>query len=304
MSELDERTEFLDSKFPAGIMEPTNLFKVHNLETPYSAERDHNIPQEEQARNDLTSKGASKRSLEAEDQQLMLEIAASAASVTTYKTLKERHAVEREKLEAAPGGVTQKCCTAAEKPEPLRNGEREADLQDQLTDAMEKAMASERRASELQEVERLRQEIGSLHATRETLRREKNELLLLLSEQKRCLPERGTHWDGEHQKEVTEMPLEASQVPESTALKEAEEEGQNTGNKRAEQLVRLRTEFDFVRDESHAMVEQLTSLQQQLRTLRQGNRKQPSSFLRELLRTSLVAALGILLFWWAADQLG
>ncbi|XP_030049981.1 uncharacterized protein LOC115463527 isoform X2 [Microcaecilia unicolor] len=261
--EPNEGTEFLGSD-----TEPTNIFKVCILESPYPAERDHNYPQEGQGPKDLTTQSASRGSLEGDNQKTVLEISAAAAPVAIYKPLKEGHAAERGGLETPPENTALKCVTAADISLPLGNGfgSQEVDLQDQLSDAVEKARARERRASELQaEVQHLQQEIRDL--------RQENTELLLLSEHKTCQPERGAHWVGEPQ---TEMPIKAQGVPESVALRETEEEGQNTGSKGAEQLARLRREFDFVRQESRSLVEQLNSLQQQLRTLRQVNRK-PSS---------------------------
>nr|XP_033778403.1 uncharacterized protein LOC117349270 isoform X2 [Geotrypetes seraphini] len=102
---------------------------------------------------------------------------------------------------------------------------------------------------------------------------------------------------------AADVPTEAQGGPESVVLREKEGELQNAGNKAAEQLEILRRELDFMRQESHCLVEQLNSLQQQLRTIQQVIRK-PSSIVHGLVRTSLVAALGILLFWWGTDQLG
>ncbi|XP_069501551.1 uncharacterized protein [Ambystoma mexicanum] len=184
--------------------------------------------------------------------------------------------------------------------------EKGPDVYTQLAEALEWAQASECRNSELHA------EIKVLQSRCEILDQEKAELIALLSAREAEMKSFHRQREEHIQKidKVADISI-TSQIQNDTehrTLKVMKESSANGGGDRSkgnqeqyEQRV-MRAEFGLLRQESRAMVEQLNSLQEDLRALH--HLKKPSSFLRHLLKTGLVAALGILLFWWGTNQLG
>ncbi|XP_064415263.1 golgin subfamily A member 4-like [Latimeria chalumnae] len=91
---------------------------------------------------------------------------------------------------------------------------------------------------------------------------------------------------------------------EDTGQAQLEEGGrqQEMQTEAEEELTVLKRKNSQIVQESRTLVEELSRIQKELRGLRKNTRKSPS-YLKSLMKISMVVSCGILFFWWATDQL-
>ncbi|XP_078520746.1 uncharacterized protein LOC144785799 isoform X2 [Lissotriton helveticus] len=245
--------------------------------------------------------------LEAESERVNSENATEAAIHEDIKLQKDH--LKRKQIRAQASTTREKCSrdrinTPAVAVDTYN--EKGPDVYTQLVEALEWAQASERRNSELQG------ELDVLRVRCDTLCQEKSELVTLLNKLETELNSLRIQREeqmlsGDQIGTASKAPNIQSEAQIETLVptQEASTNGTGecyTGSKQTYRQTIVQTEFDLLRQESRAMVEQLNSLQEELRA--QHHPRKPSSFLRHLLRTGLVAALGIIVFWWGTKQLG
>lgn len=245
--------------------------------------------------------------LEAENEQTNSEKATEAGIHEDFKLQKDH--LKRKQIRAQ-ASTTRDKCSRDRMNTPLvavdTHNEKGPDVYTQLVEALEWAQASEQRNSELQG------ELEVLRVRCDTLCEEKAELVTLLNKLEAELnslriQRDGRMLSGDQEGIASKAPKIQSEAQIET-LETTQEASTNdrgecyTGSKQTYRQTIVQTEFDLLRQESRAMVEQLNSLQEELRA--QHHPRKPSSFLRHLLRTGLVAALGIIVFWWGTKQLG